>query len=248
MRNEGMIANKQTWQVGELAKLTGITVRTLHHYDQYGLLSPSMHSEIGYRLYTKKDISRLQEIMSLKQLGFSLDEIKHFMENPRYDPTQAIRMQLQRLDEQIRMQEELRGRLQELYEILRTQQEVTTEKLIKIVEVMNMTQHYFTPEQLEKIKKQGELFGSEKIEAVQNEWPALIGQVRAHLEKGTPPHDPEVVTLAKRWQELISMFTGGDTGITESVERFYRENPDQAAQYGIDGELYRYIKEAQEKL
>jgi DNA-binding transcriptional MerR regulator len=62
MRNEGMLTNKKNWKVGELAKLTGITVRTLHYYDQFGLLSPSEYSDAGHRLYTKADISKLQQI------------------------------------------------------------------------------------------------------------------------------------------------------------------------------------------
>ncbi|WP_236025926.1 MerR family transcriptional regulator [Alicyclobacillus suci] len=244
MRNEGMISDKKTWKVGELAKLTGITVRTLHHYDQCGLLSPSLYTDAGHRLYTKEDIARLQQIMSLKQLGFSLDGIKQLLENPDYDPTHAIRMQLERLNEQIRIQQDLRSRLEELLDTLSAKQDVTAEKLIKIVEVMRMTQDYFTSEQMEKIKQQGELLGSEKIKAVQNEWSVLIAKVRVNLDKGTPSSDPAVVELAKRWRELVRMFSGGDSAIEQSLEHFYHENPNQAAEYGIDGKLFRYVKEA----
>ena len=63
-------------KVGELAKRTGLTVRTLHHYDAIGLLKPSLHTEAGYRLYTANDIARLQQVLSLRQLGFSLDEVR----------------------------------------------------------------------------------------------------------------------------------------------------------------------------
>ena len=63
-------------KVGELAQRTGLTVRTLHHYDAIGLLRPSLHTEAGYRLYTARDIVRLQQVLSLRQLGFSLDEIR----------------------------------------------------------------------------------------------------------------------------------------------------------------------------
>ena len=57
-------------KVGELARRTGLTVRTLHHYDAIGLLRPSLHTEAGYRLYTAGDIARLQQVISLRQLGF----------------------------------------------------------------------------------------------------------------------------------------------------------------------------------
>ena len=61
-------------KVGELARRTGLTIRTLHHYDEIGLLKPSGHTESGHRLYTSSDITRLQQVVSLRQLGFSLDE------------------------------------------------------------------------------------------------------------------------------------------------------------------------------
>ena len=63
--------------VGEAAKKLGVTVRTLQYYDREGLLSPSAESEGGRRLYTDKDLVMLHQIISLKSLGFSLDDIKH---------------------------------------------------------------------------------------------------------------------------------------------------------------------------
>lgn len=65
---------KRHWKVGELAKLTGLTIRTLRFYDQIGLFSPSAHSDSGHRLYNEADLSRLQQILSLKELGLSLEE------------------------------------------------------------------------------------------------------------------------------------------------------------------------------
>ena len=63
-------------KVGELAKRTGLTVRTLHHYDEIGLLRPSLRTEAGHRLYTTVDVARLQQVLSLRQLGFGLEEVR----------------------------------------------------------------------------------------------------------------------------------------------------------------------------
>ena len=238
------MAEKENWKVGELAKLTGITVRALHHYNQIGLLVPSLHSDAGHRLYSGKDIARLQQIISLRQLGFSLDEIGDLLDNPSFRPDKAIRLQLERLDQQIRIQEELRSRLEHLYEMVQARRELTGTELIKIIEVMKMTEKYFTPEQMEKLKKQGELLGVEKIKEVENEWPNLIAKVHAELEKGTPPDSPEVQLLAKRWKEFVNLFTGGDSGITRSAERYYAENPERAAEFGMNQELWQYISKA----
>ncbi len=240
-----MIINKNFWKVGELAKQTGITVRTLHHYDQIGLLSPSQRSDTGHRLYNKTDIVKLQQVTSLKQLGFTLEKIKELIGNPNFNPVEVIKMHLESLKEHIQLQEDICSRLEGIYNMLQAYQDVNAERFIKLIEVINMDVNaYFTKEQLEKLNKQAELFGQEKIKEVENEWPALIAKVRAELEKGTPPEDPEVLKLAKRWQELVSMFTGGDPGITQAVEQFYKENPDSAMQLGINKELWEYVRKA----
>ena len=70
------MARPAFWRVGELAGQTGLTVRTLHYYDEIGLLSPSHRSDAGYRLYTAGDVVRLQQIRSLRHLGFALEEIR----------------------------------------------------------------------------------------------------------------------------------------------------------------------------
>ena len=69
-------SSKTSWKVGELASETGLSVRALRHYDQIGLLKPSSESEGGHRIYSTRDVEKLQKIMTLKQLGFSLDKIK----------------------------------------------------------------------------------------------------------------------------------------------------------------------------
>ena len=68
-------SNLGPWKVGDLARLTGITVRALHHYDEIGLLIPSHHTESGHRLYTRRELLRLQHIVTLRHLGFSLEQI-----------------------------------------------------------------------------------------------------------------------------------------------------------------------------
>ncbi|HEV2845161.1 MAG TPA: MerR family transcriptional regulator, partial [Thermoanaerobaculia bacterium] len=100
------------WKVGELAKRTGVSVRTLHHYDSLGLLSPSHRSESGYRLYTGSDVQRLQQILSLRTLGFSLDEIKELLSRPGITPERVLQLQITSLKERIGLQQRLCQRLE----------------------------------------------------------------------------------------------------------------------------------------
>jgi MerR family transcriptional regulator, thiopeptide resistance regulator len=85
---------KQKWKVGELAQLTGLTIRTLRYYDQIGLFSPTGHSDSGHRLYTESDISRLQQILSLRELDLSLGEIKSVLAGDRYSLFDIVSFQI----------------------------------------------------------------------------------------------------------------------------------------------------------
>jgi DNA-binding transcriptional MerR regulator len=88
----------QTHTVGDLARKAGVTVRTLHHYDQIGLLSPSDHTDAGYRLYDSSDVARLQQILFYRELGMSLDEITRAMSEPGFDRHRALVEQRVRLE------------------------------------------------------------------------------------------------------------------------------------------------------
>jgi MerR family transcriptional regulator, thiopeptide resistance regulator len=81
--------------VGEVSELARVTVRTLHHYDELGLLSPSERSEAGYRLYSHDDLARLQEILIWRQLGFSLVEIAALLDDSGHDRLGALERQRQ---------------------------------------------------------------------------------------------------------------------------------------------------------
>lgn len=236
--------NREKWRVGELAKLTGITIRTLHYYDQIGLLVPSIYSEGGHRLYSREDIGRLEHIINLKQLGFKLDECKCLLDDPDFRPDEAIRMRLNRLDEQIGTLAELRQRLEELHYMLNVRQDATAEQLMKIIEMMNITQDCFGPEEIEKMKNQARLLGPDKIKEAKNEWPSLIAKIRVELDKGSSPESSEVQLLTKRWMELTNMVTGGDPSISKSAQQYYAKNPDKAEPFGIDKKLLQYVSKA----
>ena len=119
IRRGGRTMAESLLKVGELARRTGLTVRTLHHYDNVGLLSPSCRTESGHRLYTSDDIARLQQVMSLRQFGLSLDEVRDCLGRPDFSPQRVIELHLERLRQQIAHQQQLCGRLEALAARLR---------------------------------------------------------------------------------------------------------------------------------
>jgi len=88
--------------VKEVSEQTGVSVRTLHHYDQIGLLKPSAVTEAGYRLYDDAALEKLHTILLFRELEFPLREIKEMMDSPRFDPTEALEQQIELLKRQYR--------------------------------------------------------------------------------------------------------------------------------------------------
>src|SRR5262249_38393481 len=234
----GMIAMRfEALKVGELAKRTGLTVRTLHHYDAIGLLKPSLHTEAGYRLYTATDIARLQQVLSLRQLGFSLDEVRGCLDRPGFSPLEVIGLHLVRLREQIESQRRLCQRLETLAAHLRAAGGGTADEVPGGIEertkLGTLEAKYFTPEQMQAIKQGREQAGPESLNRMQERWAELIALIRTEMEQGTDPADPKVQTLAQRWQELLHQATGGDPGIQQAMKRHWDEQGDAlAAQFG----------------
>ena len=97
----------RTYKVADVARLSGVSIRALHHYDAIGLLVPTGRTEAGYRLYTDADLLRLQQILIGRELGFSLDEIKRSLDDPRFDQGQALVEQRRRLEAKAHALEEM---------------------------------------------------------------------------------------------------------------------------------------------
>ena len=80
-------------KISDVAKLTGVTVRTLHYYDEIGLLKPSEVTQAGYRVYNDTDLEVLQQILFFRELDFSLEDIRKIMQNPAYEKESSVRKQ-----------------------------------------------------------------------------------------------------------------------------------------------------------
>lgn len=91
-----------SYSVGQVATLAGVTIRTLHHYDEVGLLSPGGRSTAGYRIYEASDLERLQRILFYRELGFTLEEISTIVDDPRTDALGHLRRQRGLLTERIK--------------------------------------------------------------------------------------------------------------------------------------------------
>jgi DNA-binding transcriptional MerR regulator len=232
-------------KVGELARRTGLTVRTLHHYDEIGLLKPSLHTEAGHRLYTADDVARLQQVLSLRQLGFSLEQVRDCLDRAGFSPLEVIRRHVARLREQIELQRGLCERLEALAACFGPAGEVSADAFLQTIEVMTMIEDYYTPEQLESMRKRREealAAGQDLSRQGTADWAALLEQYRVEMEKGTDPADPRLQELEKRRRALVNAFSGGDAAIEQNLKRLWTEQGDKlCAQYGMDPKVMEYL-------
>lgn len=249
----------RVWKVGELAERAGLTVRTLHHWDRIGLLSPSNRTGSGHRLYDEADVRRLYEVVALRDLGLSLDSIANLLAARGAGAApgapdagggwrslaDVLTRHLAHVDAQIAAQQQLRDRLASLVGGLRNTAPPTSDLLDLIDEVTRLNDkisEYYTEEQLATLRARRERLGEDTIAAVEAEWPELIAKVQAEMNAGTDPADPRVRPLAVRWMELLEQFDGGDPEIREANHQILVDNPEQAEQgYGPPQEMIDYI-------
>src|SRR3954447_25648661 len=187
------------YTVGALAEASGLTVRTLHHWDEIGLLRPAERSAAGHRRYSAADVERLYRIVALRGLGLSLEAISTALED---DLRAAVTSHLARVDEQLAQVRDLRRRLRGILDAFDQLGEPSTDQIIETIEVMTMSERYYTPEQLEQLEARRNDLGEDGMLKAQRDWADLIAELDAERIAGTDVADPRVQAMAARWQAL----------------------------------------------
>ena len=201
--------------VGEIAKKMDVTVRTLQHYDREGLLSPSVMSEGGRRLYTDKDIVKLHQILSFKHLGFSLDDIKNRLiplDTPAeiadvlMEQAAAVRQKIENLSESLRELEVLREEVLQM-------QSVDFKKYADIIVNLQMKNDFywlikhFDDRTLDHIRSH---FDKDSGKEFINTFMQFQDEAIRLQNTGVPADSNEGQDFAKAYWNMITDFTGGD--------------------------------------
>jgi len=227
-------------KIGELAKRTGLTVRTLHHYDTIGLLTPSARSEAGYRLYDRADIARLHRVQALRRLDLSLAEIGVLLAGAGADLQSVIEQQIVALERQVVQAAALRDRLKDLVASVAGAAEPNLDGWLTTLEMMTMYSKYFTDEEVENLRRRR---GSSKL-TLSAEWLEMVAAVRGLIDKKTPAQSAQAATLAKRWMQLAQQTMGDDPRFFLKLDAMHRNESSMQALTGIDGTLIDYISQA----
>jgi DNA-binding transcriptional MerR regulator len=225
------------YQAINFARLAGVTLRTLHHYDRIGLLKPSGYTTAGYRLYRKQDLVRLQQIVTLKFIGFPLNQIKNLLNKNSFDLTVALNQQKEIITEKRQQLDLAIKAIEKAQSLLATNEEPEWEAFKQIIEVINMqnnmnwTKKYYSEEAKEKIAERAAAISPEVIEQGQRDWANLIREVETAVSEGVDPTSEQAAGLATRWNELIRAFTGGDRDIQAGLNKMYSDQTNWPANF-----------------
>ncbi|MEM5285411.1 MerR family transcriptional regulator [Paraburkholderia sabiae] len=225
-------------KVGELAKKSGLTVRTLHHYDAIGLLTPSARADNGYRLYNRNDIDRLHRIQALRGFGLTLADIGAYLAQPDTPLADIVARQIAMLDAQIDKAARLRGRLHELHAMLMDGKEPELADWLNTLELMTMFDRYFSQEEVDNLPMY------RKTQTQSAEWAELVEQVRALMDAGVSPADERARMLADGWMTLLARDTNNDPRMLAKLNRMHDNEPSMRESIGISPELRDYVLRA----
>ncbi len=216
----------RTYLPHEFAKRAGVTIRALHHYDRLGLLKPSGRTAAGYRVYSDSNFARLEQIVALKFIGFPLFQIRELLRRKDTDLSAALRQQRQILAEKRNHLDRAMQAIERAEKIVAAGGEPDWEPFRKVIEVIQMRtrkdwmKKYYTEDQLANLRQR---WSSEVQAESERGWAALAQDTEAAMASGADPAGKTGLQLAARRQKLVAMFTGGDPGIEQSLQKLYAD-------------------------
>ena len=202
------------WYAKELSQLTQVSVRALHHYDKIGLLKPSMRLSNGYRLYSEKDLLRLQQIIALKFFGFELTQIQLLLAKQE-DVAENFAMQSKFLQEKSNALQEASDILKRITEECSHKKSIPWENIIQLIEVYQMTQQLehawvkeiFTPDELKQyaeFEKEMKASGDKAI--FKKSWQQLVDELKSNFQND--PCSKAGIELGKKYMDWVNSIYG----------------------------------------
>jgi MerR family transcriptional regulator, thiopeptide resistance regulator len=241
------------YTVGQVARLAGVTVRTLHHYDEVGLLSPSERTGTGYRRYDDADLERLQQILFYRELGFPLEEIATILDDPQASPTVHLRRQHELLTVRIKRLQEMVTAIEFAMEARKLGIQLTPEERFEVFGDFNPDdyaeeagQRWGDTDAYRESQRRAARYTKEdwlRNKSENEDWGRRLVAV---MESGAPADGPEARALAEEHRQLISRwFYECSYEIHTGLADMYVNDPRFTAYYeNIKPGMARYLNEA----
>jgi DNA-binding transcriptional MerR regulator len=224
----------QTYLPHEFAKRAAVTIRALHHYDRLGLLKPSGRTASGYRVYSDRDFARLEQIVALKFIGFPLSQIRELLHRKDTDLSSALRQQREILAEKRDHLDRAMQAIERAEKIVAGGGQPDWEPFRKVIEVIQMQtkkdwmKKYYTEDQLANLRQR---WTPEVQAESQRGWDALAKDTEEAIARGVDPTGEVGLQLAERRKKLLAMFSGGDPGLEQNLQKLYADKANWPASF-----------------
>lgn len=226
---------RTSFTVKQLSDLAGVSIRTLHYYDEIGLLHPESHGENGYRYYGKADLLKLQQVLFFRELDFPLSEIKVILDRPDFNLLHALRVHRATLQQRVERLEQLIRTLDKTVEHLEGGTPMADQ---------DYYQGFNEAKQKEYEAYIHERYGDEPLNTSVQRWGSLSpAEKKAFLERGNRLHQdiaaamdkgydsPEIQALMARFRQHYSFFYDISVERFEALGHMYNQNPEFQANF-----------------
>lgn len=240
------------YNVGDVSEMTGLSIKTLHYYEKLGLLKPKREPRNGYRIYEDHDLLKLQEIMILKKMGFTLTEVKQFYQQQDIDNTEnrkeqvwstAIKRQIDTLSREEERINKLKYLLQSMLYAIEATGEVNHdhfETFIKELTRVNKDDKYHYRSKTFTDKEISQLPSGDPNDPSIMEWATLLREIRQNI--GEHPNSSKSQKLAKRIIDYANKMFHGDEQLADKYWDSIRPTTDGKENlYGLDVKVMEYI-------
>jgi DNA-binding transcriptional MerR regulator len=227
------------YSVGQVASLAGVSVRTLHHYDEVGLVRPRARTAGGYRLYDDRDLARLRDVLAYRELGFSLDRVRTLLDDPRADPAAHLRAQHRLVRERITRLERVLGHLERLMEAEQMGIDLTPEEQLEVFGedwpgeeyAAEAEQRWGDTEAWRQSRQRTSRMSKDDWLAVRAESEALEAELAAAMTGGVAPTDDRALDLAERHRRGIERFYDVSYEMHRGLALMYLADPRFTSHY-----------------
>lgn len=239
------------YTVGEVSKLTRVSVRALHHYDEIGLVVPSGRSAAGYRQYTDRDLERLQQVLFYRELGFKLDDIAAIVNDPNFDRKKALIAQRELLEKQLGHTRSLLQLVEKSIRALDGGYAMTKEEMFEVFGDFDVEKHeeearhrWGDTDAFKESTRRAKQYTKEDWLKIKAEGEEILEAFATALDRGVPAADAADIAEQHR-QHITRWFYACSKQMHSNLGKMYVDDPRFAATYEAKRTgLAAYVRDA----
>lgn len=220
------------YTVKQLSDLAGVSVRTLHYYDEIDLLHPTQVGENGYRYYDDAALLRLQQILFYREIGLELMQIRDVLDSPDFDLLTALRSHRGALEEKINRLESLVDTVNRTIMHLSGEADMSKKQLFegfseeKQKDYEREARLQWGPDSVNESIRRWNSYGADKQQAIQQQGGQIYTEIAGALEAGKPAQSAEVQVLLQRWHDHLRNFYEPTLDVLRGLGEGYHTHPD----------------------